>query len=123
MLKRNHLKLLSCVLVLAMTLSAFSGAAAFAEESAQSRTETGDGTLTVVESTASPFKFCASVLDALGVTEHQPGTKVLGQLTAVTGREAPLFILREHDGSIVCFSDFLSLSAKLSALSIKLVTT
>ena len=54
------------------------------------RVETGDGTLTVVESTASPFKFCASVLDALGVTEHQPGTKVLGQLTAVTGREAPL---------------------------------
>ena len=53
------------------------------------RAETGDGTLTVVESTASPFKFCASVLDALGVTEHQPGTKVLGQLTAVTGREAP----------------------------------
>ena len=44
----------------------------------------------VVLSTASPFKFCASVLDALGVTEHQPGTKVLGQLTAVTGREAPL---------------------------------
>lgn len=31
-------------MVLAMTLSAFSGAAAFAEESAQSRTETGDGT-------------------------------------------------------------------------------
>ena len=54
------------------------------------RAETGDGTLTVVESTASPFKFCASVLDALGVTEHQPGTKVLGQLTAATGREAPL---------------------------------
>ena len=54
------------------------------------RAETGDGALTVVESTASPFKFCASVLDALGVTEHQPGTKVLGQLTAVTGREAPL---------------------------------
>ena len=54
------------------------------------RAETGDGTLTVVESTASPFKFCTSVLDALGVTEHQPGTKVLGQLTAVTGREAPL---------------------------------
>ena len=43
MLKRNHLKLLSCVLVLAMALSALSGAAAFAEESAQSRTETGDG--------------------------------------------------------------------------------
>ena len=54
------------------------------------RRETGDTTPAVVVSTASPFKFCASVLDALGVTEHQPGTKVLGQLTAVTGREAPL---------------------------------
>ena len=54
------------------------------------RAESGDRTPTVIESTASPFKFCASVLDALGVTEHQPGTKVLGQLTAVTGREAPL---------------------------------
>ena len=53
------------------------------------RAETSDQTLTVVESTASPFKFCASVLDALGVTEHAPGTGVLGQLTAKTGRPAP----------------------------------
>ena len=53
------------------------------------RAETGDQTLTVVESTASPFKFCASVLDALGVTEHAPGTGVLGQLTAETGRPSP----------------------------------
>ena len=53
------------------------------------RAETGDQTLTIVESTASPFKFCASVLDALGVTEHAPGTGVLGQLTAETGRPAP----------------------------------
>ena len=53
------------------------------------RAETGDETLTVVESTASPFKFCASVLDALGVAEHAPGTGVLGQLTAETGRPAP----------------------------------
>ena len=53
------------------------------------RSGTGDQTLTVVESTASPFKFCASVLDALGVTEHAPGTGVLAQLTAETGRPAP----------------------------------
>ena len=53
------------------------------------RAETGDETLTVVESTASPFKFCASVLDALGVAEHAPGTGVLSQLTAETGRPAP----------------------------------
>ena len=56
----------------------------------QYRTKSGSDRPLVVVSTASPFKFCASVLDALGVTEHQPGTKVLGQLTAVTGREAPL---------------------------------
>ena len=53
------------------------------------RAETGDQTLTIVESTASPFKFCASVLDALGVAEHRPGTGVLDQLTEETGRPAP----------------------------------
>ena len=53
------------------------------------REKTGDRTLTVVESTASPFKFCTSVLSALGVTEHKRGTEVLAQLTAATGRAAP----------------------------------
>ena len=53
------------------------------------RAETGDQTLTVVESTASPFKFCASVLSALGVSSHRPGTGILDQLTAETGRPAP----------------------------------
>ena len=53
------------------------------------REKTGDRTLTVVESTASPFKFCTSVLSALGVTEHKKGTEVLAQLTAATGRAAP----------------------------------
>ena len=53
------------------------------------RAESGDRTPTVIESTASPFKFCASVLDALGVTQHRPGTQILTQLTEVTGRPAP----------------------------------
>ena len=53
------------------------------------RAESGDRTPTVIESTASPFKFCASVLDALGVTQHRPGTQILAQLTEVTGRPAP----------------------------------
>ena len=53
------------------------------------REESGDRTPTVIESTASPFKFCASVLDALGVTQHRPGTQILAQLTEVTGRPAP----------------------------------
>ena len=40
-------------------------------------------------STASPFKFCDSVLTALGETEIADGLDVLDQLTEVTGRTAP----------------------------------
>ncbi len=53
------------------------------------RARTGDKTPTVVVSTASPFKFCSSVLDAVGVAEHQPGTAILAQMAEVTGRPAP----------------------------------
>ena len=44
---------------------------------------------TLVVSTASPFKFCSSVLPALGVTQLAQGTGILDQLTQVTGVEAP----------------------------------
>lgn len=53
------------------------------------RKETGDDTIAVVASTASPFKFCDAVLDALGVSEKKTGTDLLDQLTAVSGVEAP----------------------------------
>ncbi len=53
------------------------------------RAQTGDQTKTIVVSTASPFKFCTSVLDALGEHEHCAGTKVLAQLTEKTSRPAP----------------------------------
>ncbi len=53
------------------------------------RAATGDDTPAVVVSTASPFKFCDSVLKALGVTEQAAGTDILAQLTAVTGKPAP----------------------------------
>ena len=53
------------------------------------RKETGDDAPTVVVSTASPFKFCSSVLPALGVTELAEGTDILDQLSRVTGVEAP----------------------------------
>ena len=43
----------------------------------------------LVVSTASPFKFCASVLSALGVKEQKSGTEILSQLTEATGRTAP----------------------------------
>ena len=55
----------------------------------QYRKETGDETPTVVVSTASPFKFCDSVLGALGVTELAEGTDILDQLTELTGVPTP----------------------------------
>ncbi|MBQ3556309.1 MAG: threonine synthase [Oscillospiraceae bacterium] len=56
----------------------------------QYRRTTGDETAALVVSTASPFKFCDSVLTALGQTEIADGLAVLDQLTGVTGRTAPV---------------------------------
>ena len=55
----------------------------------QYRAETGDETAAVVASTASPFKFCGSVLEALGEKRIAPGLDALDQLTAKTGQPAP----------------------------------
>ena len=55
----------------------------------QYRARTGDETVTLVVSTASPFKFCSAVLDALGVTEQKTGIDILDQLSALTGVEVP----------------------------------
>ena len=53
------------------------------------RKETGDETKTVVASTASPFKFCDAVLEAIGVTELKSGAELLDQLSEVTGVPVP----------------------------------
>lgn len=55
----------------------------------QYRKETGDETATIVVSTASPFKFCDSVLGALGVSELAAGTDILDQLENLTGVSVP----------------------------------
>ena len=55
----------------------------------QYRKESGDETPTVVVSTASPFKFCDSVLGALGAAELAEGTDILDQLSDLTGVSAP----------------------------------
>ena len=55
----------------------------------QYRRETEDDTPAIVASTASPFKFCGSVLEALGETSIAPGLDALDQLTAKTGQPAP----------------------------------
>ncbi len=53
------------------------------------RRETGDMAPALTVSTASPFKFCDSVLDALGVTDKAQGLDILDQLSAATGRPVP----------------------------------
>ena len=53
------------------------------------RAATADDTPALVVSTASPFKFCDSVLSAMGVTEQKSGTGILEQLSQVTGKAAP----------------------------------
>ena len=55
----------------------------------QYRRETGDDTPAIVASTASPFKFCNSVLEALGEIGIASGLDALDQLTAKTGQPAP----------------------------------
>ena len=53
------------------------------------RAASGDDTSAVVVSTASPFKFCSSVLTALGETEQDAGAAIIGQLARRTGVPAP----------------------------------
>lgn len=53
------------------------------------RAATGDATPTVIASTASPFKFCQSVIEALGGTVTTDGVELLEQLSGMTGVPAP----------------------------------
>ena len=55
----------------------------------QYRIETGDQTPSLVVSTASPFKFCDSVLNALGVRNLDQGLGIIDQLSQYTGVSAP----------------------------------
>ena len=69
------------------------------------RKETGDETKTVVASTASPFKFSDSVLDALGVKEQRQGVALLDQLSQVSGVKVPA-PLAALASKTVRFTDF-----------------
>lgn len=55
----------------------------------QYRKETGDNTVAVVASTASPFKFGDAVLKAIGVDDVKSGVALLDQLAEVSGIPAP----------------------------------
>ncbi len=53
------------------------------------RDKTGDMTPAVVVSTASPYKFCAAVLEAVGKKEDAPGLELIDRLSECTGTPAP----------------------------------
>ena len=55
----------------------------------QYRRETGDQTVTVFVSTASPYKFCNHVLAAIGEAPAGNGVELLDQLNAATGVSVP----------------------------------
>ncbi len=55
----------------------------------QYRTATGDQGPALVVSTASPFKFCPAVMEALGVKEPTHGLESIRQLSELTGQVAP----------------------------------
>ena len=54
------------------------------------RAATGDDTVSVVVSTASPFKFCEAVLEALGKPHSGNGTALLDILSEATGGKIPV---------------------------------
>ncbi len=69
----------------------------------QFRRESGSRSMSVVVSTASAFKFCASVLTALGVEKQAEGTQILRQLSETTGCPVPK-PLAALDGKKICFT-------------------
>ena len=56
---------------------------------AADRCGTGDETPTAIVSTASPYKFCTSVLASLGVSSDAPGHELIRELERVTRTHAP----------------------------------
>lgn len=66
----------------------------------QYRQETEDKTPCLVVSTASPFKFCASVLEALGERSASDGLEALDQLTNKTGIPAPAPLANLRDKQV-----------------------
>jgi threonine synthase len=69
------------------------------------RAATGDKTPAAVVSTASPYKFCDSVLSALEEDTDEPGTELIGKLEQKTGVPAPA-PLRDLAGKPVRFNDY-----------------
>jgi len=61
------------------------------------RHDTGDDTATIVVSTASPYKFCDSVLSALGHKTEAKGLALIEELRILTGIKPPAPLVRLSD--------------------------
>ena len=64
------------------------------------REETGDTTVSVVVSTASPYKFCAAVLEALGEPADADGLTLIDRLEDCTSVPAPKPIVALRDKKV-----------------------
>jgi threonine synthase len=53
------------------------------------RSESGDDTPSIVVSTASPFKFCSSVLDAIGIQSSFSGVEMISEMEQMLNMKAP----------------------------------
>ena len=80
------------------------------------RERTGSTVPCVIVSTASPYKFGGTVLEALGVVTNEQGPALMRELEAFTGVPAPR-PLAELDGKPVRFSDWVEIPSMEDAVS------
>ena len=80
------------------------------------RERTGCTVPCVIVSTASPYKFGGTVLEALGVVTNEQGPALMHELEAFTGVPAPR-PLAELDGKPVRFRDWVEIPAMRDAVS------
>jgi threonine synthase len=83
---------------------------------ADHRAKTGDTAPCVIVSTASPFKFGGTVLEALGVVTNETGPALMDELTAVTGVAAPK-PLAELKGKAVRFDSWVAVPEMKKAVA------
>ncbi|MBO5270939.1 MAG: threonine synthase, partial [Clostridia bacterium] len=81
----------------------------------QYRAETGDDAVTVVASTASPYKFAADVYESLTETKASDPLAALHELSSVSGTEIP-YPLKGIETRTIRFSDVIEKDAMLKTV-------
>ena len=80
------------------------------------RRTTGDVSPCVIVSTASPFKFCGTVLEALGENTDEQGPVLMDRLTQITGVKAPA-TLAALSGKTIRFDSWTEIDDMKNAVS------